>query len=117
MYYPYFRGKQFELILLRDNAEFLKENKIDFQLAREMLSVVYEHSKMDFNSILTSINFKKIPEDEITSKIPFLKKKFSEIRKSDKKENEINWIMGQVHKIACGNISLNKLHTIISNGK
>lgn len=28
MYYPYFRGKQFELILLRDNAKFLAENKI-----------------------------------------------------------------------------------------
>ena len=28
MYYPYFRGKQFELILLRDNAEFLAKNNI-----------------------------------------------------------------------------------------
>ena len=28
MYYPYFRGKQFELILLRDNAEFLSKNNI-----------------------------------------------------------------------------------------
>ncbi len=28
MYYPYFRGKQFELILLRDNAEFLLMNNI-----------------------------------------------------------------------------------------
>ena len=97
--------------------EFLKENKIDFHLAKEMMPVVYEHPKMDFDSILTSINFKKTSEEEITSKIPFLKKKFSEIRKSDKKENEINWIMGQIHKIACGNISLNKLHTIISNEK
>jgi len=28
MYYPYFRGKQFELILLRDNAIFLADNSI-----------------------------------------------------------------------------------------
>ena len=28
MYYPYFRGKQFELILLRDNSAFIKENRI-----------------------------------------------------------------------------------------
>ena len=28
MYYPYLRGKQFELILLRDNAELLAENNI-----------------------------------------------------------------------------------------
>lgn len=28
MYYPYLRGKQFELILLRENAEFLAQNNI-----------------------------------------------------------------------------------------
>jgi hypothetical protein len=28
MYYPYLRGKQFELILLRDNAAFIAQNKI-----------------------------------------------------------------------------------------
>lgn len=28
MYYPYFRGKQFELILLREQAEFLSQTKI-----------------------------------------------------------------------------------------
>ena len=28
MYYPYLRGKQFELILIRDNAEFLAKNDI-----------------------------------------------------------------------------------------
>jgi hypothetical protein len=28
MYYPYLRGKQFELILLRDNAEFIAKNRI-----------------------------------------------------------------------------------------
>jgi hypothetical protein len=28
MYYPYLRGKQFELILLRDNAEFIAKNDI-----------------------------------------------------------------------------------------
>lgn len=26
MYFPYFRGKQFELILLREQAEFLAAN-------------------------------------------------------------------------------------------
>ncbi len=113
----YKSGKGFDYEKIFDLFKFLKDTKIDFRLAGEMIPVIYEHPKMDFNSILTSINFKKIPEDEITSKIPFLKKKFSEIRKSDKKENEINWIMGQLHKIACGNISLNKLYTIISNGK
>jgi len=51
MYYPYFRGKQFELILLRDNAEFLKENKIhpiiepvksDFSALKRAMKVLNE---------------------------------------------------------------------------
>jgi hypothetical protein len=28
MYYPYLRGKQYELLLLRENAKFIKENNI-----------------------------------------------------------------------------------------
>ena len=47
MYYPYFRGKQFELILLRDNAELLKENKI---------CPIIEPVKKDFSSLLRTIN-------------------------------------------------------------
>ena len=42
MYYPYFSGKQFELILLRDNAEFLARNNI-----RPILEPV----KSDFKSL------------------------------------------------------------------
>lgn len=51
MYYPYFRGKQFELILLRDNAEFLAQNKIhpiiepvksDFKALERAMKVVNE---------------------------------------------------------------------------
>ncbi len=42
MYYPYLRGKQFELILLRDNAEFLSENNIN---------PIIEPVKSDFKSL------------------------------------------------------------------
>ena len=52
MYYPYFRGKQFELILLRDNAEFLAENNIhpiiepvksDFSALTRAMKVINEN--------------------------------------------------------------------------
>lgn len=51
MYYPYVRGKQFELILLRDNAEFLTNNKIhpiiepvksDFSAIKRAMKVIHE---------------------------------------------------------------------------
>ncbi|MCF6174656.1 MAG: sce7725 family protein [Victivallaceae bacterium] len=53
MYYPYLRGKQFELILLRDNADLLAENNIhpiiepvknDFSALRRAMKVINEQS-------------------------------------------------------------------------
>jgi len=46
MYYPYFRGKQFELIMLRDNAEFLAKNNIH---------PIIEPVKDDFTALTRSI--------------------------------------------------------------
>ncbi len=46
MYYPYLRGKQFELILLRDNAEFLAKNKIH---------PIIEPVKSDFKAMIRSM--------------------------------------------------------------
>lgn len=43
MYYPYLRGKQFELILLRDNAEFIAENNIH---------PIIEPVKSDFKALI-----------------------------------------------------------------
>ncbi len=46
MYYPYFRGKQFELILLRDNAEFLAKNNIH---------PIIEPVKRDFSALIRAM--------------------------------------------------------------
>jgi hypothetical protein len=46
MYYPYLRGKQFELILLRDNAEFIAKNKIH---------PIIEPVKTNFSSLNTAM--------------------------------------------------------------
>ena len=74
-----------------------------------MLPVVYQHPKMDFDSILTSIGFKKVPKEEILSKIPFLKQKFSEIKISKDDHIAKNWIMVEVQKTAIGNIAPDQL--------
>lgn len=60
MYYPYFRGKQFELIILRDKAQFIKDNKIHpiiepvknsfGQLTKAVKSL--EEAKADFTLIV-----------------------------------------------------------------
>lgn len=46
MYYPYLRGKQFELILLRDNAKFLAKNNIH---------PIIEPVKSDFKALIRAV--------------------------------------------------------------
>lgn len=45
--------------------------------------------------------------------IDFLAEKYRDIRKTDDKEEAANWIMGQLHKQAIGNIELRDLREII----
>ncbi len=95
--------------------KYLKEQKLHPELAWRMLPIVYEHPKIDFESILESIKFKRIPSEEIMAKVPFLKSKYAEIRKSDDIKNEHVWIMGQLRKMAIGNINLSELSKMIQS--
>jgi glutamyl-tRNA(Gln) amidotransferase subunit E len=88
---------------------YLLEKDIDLELAKQMLPVVYEFPKMDFESILETIKFKRIPKHVILDDIAFLKKKFQEIRISQEKVAETNWIMGELRPLAIGNIALKEL--------
>jgi len=94
---------------------YLNENKIEAELASSMLPILYEYPKMDFNSVLESINFKRIPKNEILTHIPFLKKKWEETGKNKSPENRCNWIMGQLRDEALGNISMKELYEAIIN--
>ncbi|MCF8303436.1 MAG: Glu-tRNA(Gln) amidotransferase subunit GatE [Bacteroidales bacterium] len=113
----YTPSAEFDYSLIYDLFKFLKDNKLEKELAAKMLPVIYEHPKMDFDSVLNTINFKRLSRDEIISKIPFLHQKFDSIRHSEKPENETAWIMGQLRRTATGNIPLNELHTLIEEQK
>ena len=64
---------------------------------------------MDPESILVSIGFIEIAKSEIEGKLPFLVKKYSQIRISPDNEAGKRWIMGSLHKTAIGNINLREL--------
>lgn len=109
----YTPAQEFRYSLVYELFKFLKQKKLDLNLARRMMPVVYEYSKMDFDSVLISLKFKEINKEEILSHLPFLRNKFAQIRYADKQEAEYNWIMGQLHIMASGNISLTELGNII----
>jgi glutamyl-tRNA(Gln) amidotransferase subunit E len=92
-----------------DLLKFLTGRKLDLALAKRMLHHLYEHPKMDFDSILVTLGFKETPAAEITGKLPFLVKKYKEIRTSHDDAAGTRWIMGNLSKLATGNISLSEL--------
>ncbi|MGR3175821.1 MAG: sce7725 family protein [Candidatus Scalindua sp.] len=55
MYYPYLRGKQFEMIILRDNAEFITKHNIH---------PIIEPVKSDFKALIRA--FKVLNEKKVT---------------------------------------------------
>lgn len=105
----------FSYEMLGNMFAFIRERKLEPEIARYMLPVIYEHPKMDFESVLATIKFKPASEDEILSNIPFMKEKFRQIRKSAKPEAEIKWIMGGLLKMARGNMNLARLKQMIEN--
>lgn len=89
--------------------KFLKDNNLAPELAWPMLPLVYEHPKLDFESVLIQLKFMRTTREELLLKVPFLKAKFHEICHSASAENEKNWIMGQLRRTALGNVALTDL--------
>ena len=105
----YTPAEAFNHELIFSMFKYLLDQGLDAELAYYMLPVIYEHPKMDFDSVLSVINFRKVSEEEILARIPFLRNKFSEIHRSEKKEDETDWIMGELRMIARGNMSMKAL--------
>jgi glutamyl-tRNA(Gln) amidotransferase subunit E len=104
---------EFHYGLIYNLFKYLKNNNIAFDFAAKMLPMVYEYSKMDFDSVLTSLKFKRVTKEEVLSHLPFLRNKYQQIRYTDCKEAEFNWIMGQLHTMANGNIALADLGKLV----
>jgi glutamyl-tRNA(Gln) amidotransferase subunit E len=109
----YTPAAEFDYKIVYALLRFIKQEKLDLSIARRMLPIVYQYPKMEFESVLTSINFKAIPQEQIISKIPFLKKKLAEIRLSKGSDVEHNWTMGQLRRQAEGNMSMTDLHRAV----
>ena len=94
--------------------KFLKENKLEQELARPILAVLRMHPNMDLNSILTSLKFKRRTYDDLLAPVGFLQEKFQEIRRKEGLTITRNWLMGQVRSQAIGNIPLKEYADLVS---
>jgi len=110
------KHKDFSYSKVVDMFKFLIAQKLEISLAKSMLPVIYQHPNMDFNSVLTNINFKRRSKEELTAPVDYLIEKFKEIKisKNSTSETTLKWVMGQLHNQALGNINLADLKKGVS---
>jgi len=100
---------EFHYDKLYDLYKFLLTNNLDLAISKRMLIEYYQHPKLDFDSVLAYINFKKVSKGELIKKVDFLIEKFKGIRHSEKEGVDVRWVMGQISNLALGNIQLKEL--------
>lgn len=88
---------------------FIKEQNLSPEMAWHILPLLIDHPRIDFESALTLLKFKKLSKSDIVGKIPFLADKFVPNPKKTEPCHRRNWMMGQLRKIATGNMSLSDL--------
>ena len=103
----------FDYSLIYELFKYITEENLALEIAYKMLPVLYVHPKMDFASVLMSINFKRSSKDKILERVEFLKKRFEQSHTSVKKGAMENWVMGQLRKMSEGNIELRELRQLL----
>ncbi|HKK09344.1 MAG TPA: Glu-tRNA(Gln) amidotransferase subunit GatE [Bacteroidales bacterium] len=103
------RGKGFHYEIIKALLKFIKKEKLDREIAHEMLPVIYEHPQMEFEGVLTSIRFEKLNKNEILERVPYLQKSFSKTAINYTPENQLRWITGQLRKASVGNLPMKQL--------
>ncbi len=105
---------RFNFQLIYKLFDFLIKNNLEIELAERMLPELLEHPRMEFESILSVIKFKKIKPEKILDNIDFIKNKFVLLKGKDEKKDYINWVMGELRYSAIGNIPLKKLYKAVT---
>jgi glutamyl-tRNA(Gln) amidotransferase subunit E len=92
---------------------YIHERELDGAIAKYMIPVIYEFPDMQFSSVLTSIHYKSRTLAEVMAPVEFLYEKFKEIGRQEDGAAAVNWLMGQIHRQALGNVNLGELRNTI----
>jgi len=113
----YSKHQEFTYSIIYGMFKYLKTNNIEVEISKLILPVVYQHPRMEFNSILNTLKFKKRSENELFAPIDFLIEKFLEINKKTNNDDLVKWVMGQMHSMGLGNIKLSELNKEVEDRK
>ena len=109
----YRRAPGFRYHRVADILADIRKKGLDRELIKRMLPDIYEHPKMDVESLLTGIGFSPLDKKKVLENMGFLREKFANIRINSGREVEVNWLMGQLRSGALGNMSLARLRETI----
>ena len=85
---------------------YISEKGLNPNIAKYMIPVIYEFPDMQFSSVLSSIHFRPRAENEVLAPVEFLYEKIKPDVKHKDPHAATNWLMGQVHRQAIGNVDL-----------
>lgn len=94
--------------------KYVHEKNLHRDIIKAMLPVVYEHPNIVFDSVLETIGYQPVTKADIMACVPLLKSKFKEINTSKSPRAEGDWMMGQLRKMALGNVALSELRKALS---
>ena len=96
--------------------EFIIRKKLKRDILKKMVPVVCQYPNMDIDSVLTTIEYNPVSEEDILANIPVLKEKFNEISRSKDKAAMVLWVMGELRPLALGNMDLKELKEKVEKG-
>ena len=109
----YQRDEGFKQSRIYDMFRFIKEKGLSREIAKKMMPFVYTNTEMDFEQILGKIHYIPVEKDKLIQQIPDLNKQYDQIRHSKNAHGKTDWIMGQLHTRALGNMPLYELRNEI----
>lgn len=98
---------------LYDLLRFIHKKGLHPDITVRMLKVLCQHPNMELESVLSVIHWEPADLERITSLIPALRAIFRDVCKTKRLDGESRWIMGNLRKIALGNIPLSELRRIV----
>jgi hypothetical protein len=98
-----------------DMFNFIHKRGLDPAILKAMLPISYQNPKMEFNSILIQLHYEKADRERILSLAPSLNQMFADICRTKREEANIEWIMGNLRKLALGNIDFAELREAVKD--
>jgi len=106
-------SEDFSYELINKLIKFLQKQKIDLDIAENMLPIICLNPQMEFESVLNSLEYEKYPKEKILKNVASLQSMFPKINKSKNPKAAEKWIMGNLRPIALGNIPLKELNKYV----